>query len=625
MLATAIAARFALLIPGVRHDFQVLGFKGSETISQLYAIHIELVSESPGIDVESLLNRPAFLQFGLRGEGMHGHLEAVFVGESGKRLTRYDLTLVPALHYLQFNHDQRIFQHLTAVQIIAKVLGGRGIQADAYAFHVNNLPVREYCTQYGESDFEFIQRLCSEEGIAWHHRHRADGHTLVFTDNQSFFPKLGETPYRQGSGMAADHPVVSHFSRGSTTRTSKVTRRGYDLNRPGLLRESRMAIDVEPALEDYRYPQVSENEQHGKQRARQALERHRNDHRLARGKSDQPLLRSGHLFGLSGHPSDVCNDMWLLLDVTHEGSQPQVLEEAGAIEDGFYRNRFSAIPWDVIYRPPLVTRKTVLVSQTARVTGPVGEEIFCDEFGRVKVEFHWDRTELDSDKSSCWLRVSSSWAGHGFGAVTVPRVGMEVVVTFLEGDPDQPLVTGCVPNKATPVPYPLPAHKTRTVLRSHSSPASGGYSELSIEDRAGQEKIYLRDQRDLEQEILNDSVTWVGGQAHISVTGDNTTRVGGALVFQAGPQARVTATHVVIEASESLTLAAAGNQILINSAGIFSSVPIVESGVWMAGLSSSSLPAPLSVVTHAKHQAASHCPFCEACLAHDLEVTDGHA
>ncbi|MCF3194266.1 type VI secretion system tip protein VgrG, partial [Pseudomonas bubulae] len=167
MFAPANAAHFTLLIPSVRNDFKVLAFDGTETISRLYAIHIELVSEYPDFDLESLLSQPAFLQFGLDGDGIHGHIEDVFVGESGRRLTRYQLTLVPALHYLQFSHNQRIFQHLTVPQIVAQVLKGHGIQADAYSFHVNTSPEREYCTQYGESDFEFIQRLCSEEGISW--------------------------------------------------------------------------------------------------------------------------------------------------------------------------------------------------------------------------------------------------------------------------------------------------------------------------------------------------------------------------------------------------------------------------------------------------------------------------
>ncbi|WP_339561057.1 type VI secretion system tip protein TssI/VgrG [Pseudomonas sp. EA_65y_Pfl1_P113] len=681
MFAPANAAHFTLLIPSVRNDFKVLAFKGTEAISSLYAIQVELVSESPDFDLESLLSQPAFLQFGLNGEGIHGRIEDVFVGEAGKRLTRYHLTLVPALHYLQFSHNQRIFQRLTVPQIIAKVLNGHGILADAYTFHVSTSPEREYCTQYGESDYEYVQRLCSEDGISWHHQHSEGGHQLVFTDDQTYFPKLGETPYQQGSGLAADHPVVSQFSMRFSTRTNTATRRGYDLKRPSSLLESQFTAEFTPALEDYRYPVLIENEKLGKQRARQALERHRSDYQLAEGKSDQPLLRSGHFFDLTEHPRQQCNALWLLLSVTHEGKQPQALEESvtsdAKPEDGFtqgYRNSFSAIPWDVFYRPPLVTRKRVLVSQTARVTGPAGEEIFCDEYGRVKVEFHWDRAELGSDKSSCWLRVSSSWAGDSFGAVTIPRIGMEVVVTYLEGNPDNPLITGCVPNKVMPVAYALPANKTKTVLRSHSSPASGGYNELSIEDRAGQEKIYLRAQRDIEQVILNDSDTKIGndrseqithdshslisndrfeqvdnnssslikgdelhttqglrntvigGNELISITGNSSTTADGTLVIQAGAHAHVTAANVVVDAGMSLTLSAGGHHIVITPGGIFSSVPIVQGGAPMAGVPAQQalsvipevaevLVAPsLATQTSALIQAARHAaPVCAVC------------
>jgi type VI secretion system secreted protein VgrG len=651
MFGSANTAQFALHIPAVRNDFKVLAFDGVEAISALYAIQVELVNEDPDFDLESLLSQPAFLQFGHNGEGLHGRIEEVFVGEAGKRLTRYHLTLVPALHYLQFSHNQRIFQKLTVPQIIAQVLKGHGIQADAFTFHVSSSPEREYCTQYGENDFELVQRLCAEDGIAWHHQHSPDGHLLVFTDDQTWFPKLGETPYQQDSGMVAEHPVVSQFSMRFRTRTSTTTRRHYDFQRPSLLLESRFTAEFSPELEDYRYPVLIENEKRGKQLARQALERHRTDYQLAEGRSDQPTLRCGHLFELTEHPRKTCNDLWLLLSVSHVGKQPQALEEAITSdvkpEDGFtqgYRNSFSAIPWDVFYRPPMRPRKTVLVSQTARVTGPAGEEIYCDEYGRVKVEFPWCRAELNSEKSSCWLRVSSSWAGENFGAVTIPRIGMEVVVTYLEGDPDQPLITGCVANTVTSVPYALPEHKTKTVLRSHSSPHTGGYNELSIEDRAGQERIYLRAQCDLEQLILNDSDTKIGndrreqitrdshsqinndrfeqvdnhsaslikgdelhttqgvrntvigGNELITITGNSSTTAGGTLVIQAGSHAHVSAANVVINAGTSLTLQAGGQHIVINSSGIFSSVAIVEGGSPVAGLPGQ---AALSVVPQA--------------------------
>ncbi|MDR6918953.1 type VI secretion system VgrG family protein [Pseudomonas sp. 3296] len=227
MFAPANTAQFELLIPSIRNDFKVLAFKGAEAISSLYAIQIELVSESPDFDLESLLSQTAFLRFGLFGEGLHGLIEDVWVSDAGKRLTRYHLTLVPALHYLQFSHQQRIFQQLAVTQIITQVLEGHGIQADAFTFNVSPSPKREYCTQYGESDFIFVQRLCSEEGMAWHHQHNAQGHHLVFTDDQAWFPTLGDTPYWPGSGQVADHLVVSHFSRRVSTRTSQVTRVPY--------------------------------------------------------------------------------------------------------------------------------------------------------------------------------------------------------------------------------------------------------------------------------------------------------------------------------------------------------------------------------------------------------------
>ncbi|MFW0754224.1 type VI secretion system tip protein TssI/VgrG [Pseudomonas sp. H11T01] len=664
MFAPANSAHFELQIPFVRHDFKVLAFEGTEAISTLYAIHIELVSENPDFDLESLLSQPAFLQFGLNGEGLHGRIENVRVGEAGKRLTRYALILVPALHYLQFSHNQRIFQNLTVPQIVAQVLKGHGIQADAYCFKVDASAKREYCTQYGESDFEFVQRLCSEDGISWHHRHGQDGHLLVFTDHQSYFLLLGDTPYQQDSGMVADHPVVSQFSQCFSTRTSKVSGRNHNFKRPNLLQESQFTAKFSPTLEDYRYPLLMDNRERGKVLAKQALERHRADYQLAEGKSDQPILRSGYLFKLTEHPRSKCNDLWLLLSVTHAGKQPQSLEEAithdAKPEDGFtqgYRNTFSAIPWDVFYRPPLVMRKRLLVSQTARVTGPAGEEIFCDEFGRVKVQFFWDRAELNSDKSSCWLRVSSSWAGLDFGAVTLPRVGMEVIVTYREGNPDLPLITGCVPNALTPAPHPLPANKTKTVLRSQSSPRTGGYNELMIEDRAGQEKIYLRAERDFEQLIRNNSDsqidnnrseqvgrnsaslikgdelhttqglrnTVIGGNELISITGSSSTAAGGTVVIKAGTQAHVTATNVVIDAGMSLTLQAGGQHIVITPGGIFSSVPIVQGGAPLAGIAPlqaaealdnetrAIIAIPQSLLTTTKQLASDDCPLCEAC------------
>jgi len=532
MFAPADIAQFLLSIPTVRNDFKVLAFTGVEAISELYAIRLELVSENRNINLESLLNQPAFLQFGLRGEGIHGLIDDIEVGDSGKRLTHYCLILRPRLYQLQHRHNQRVYQHLTVPQIIAKVFKEHGIQADQFRFNIAPKPSlpREYCVQYGETDFEFVQRICFEDGIHWHHEHSSDDHLLVFADNQTDFPILDPARYQQDSGFAAEEPVVSHFGVRLSTRTSQVVRRDYNLKKPDpkgassgaaldpvpSTLHSAVKSDALPVLEDYRYPGRYSTGEVGKQLSQIALEGHRADYQLAKGQSDLANFRCGHLAPLNEHPRQAYNQMWLLVRVEHEGRQPQVLEESASearADGGFsqgYRNHFSAIPWDTFFRPKEPQPKPTLSSQTALVTGPAGEEIWTDEKARVKIQFHWDREGERNEFSSCWVRVASSWAGEGFGHVVIPRIGMEVLVSFVGGDPEQPLVTGCVPNQHTPVPYPLPANKTRSVFKTRSSLGGNGSNELRIEDKKGAEEIFIHAERDQNIEVEHDETHWVG-------------------------------------------------------------------------------------------------------------------
>ncbi|MCB4796622.1 type VI secretion system tip protein VgrG [Pseudomonas sp. NP21570] len=546
MFAPANQAHFTLSLEGVEHDFKVLEFQGREAISQPYRFDLELVSEHPDLDLQSLLHRPAFLAFAPDGSGIHGLVHQAAQGESGKRLTRYRLTIVPQLAYLAHRTNQRIFQHLSVPQIVAQVLEEHGIQADAYRFQLGPViyPPREYCVQYDESDLHFIQRLCEEEGIHYHFQHSAAGHVLVFGDDQTVFPKLAATAYQQDSGLVADQPVIKRFGLRLETRTSRVTRRDYDFEKPRLTMEAAFHSDFQPDLEDYDYPGRFTERTRGKHLSQRALERHRHGYELAEGESDQPQLVSGHFLPLGEHPRSDWNQLWLLTEVLHEGKQPQVLEESitnvpahhglarsplwgeargeGALASSDfqqgYRNHFTATPWDIPFRPALRHPKPkVLSSQTAVVTGPAGEEIHCDEYGRVRVQFHWDREGQADGKTSCWLRVSSSWAGDRYGGIAIPRVGMEVLVTFLEGDPDQPLVTGCLYHKEHQVPYDLPANKTRTVFKTLSSPGGGGYNELLIEDRKGAEQIYIHAQRDWDENIEHDQKIRVGHERHDTV------------------------------------------------------------------------------------------------------------
>ncbi|WP_326480724.1 type VI secretion system Vgr family protein [Pseudomonas soli] len=496
MFAAANQTHFSLHIDGLEHDFQVLAFDGKEAISQPYAIDLELVSEHPSRDLESLLHKPAFLQLGDDGRGLHGLIYRAAQGEAGKRLTRYQVTLRPQLAYLAHRINQRMFQHMTVPKIIAQVLEEHGILANAYQFQLGAVyPEREYCVQYDESNLQFIQRLCEEEGIHYHFRHSADGHQLVFGDDQTVFPKLVQ--FQHDSGLVADTPMIKRFALRLETRTSSVTRRDYDFKKPLIQLEGTVDNHDEPALEDYDYPGRFLDRPRGKHLANRALERHRSDYQQASGDSDQPLLASGHFLTLGSHPNAQWNDLWLLTDVRHQGRQPQVLEEAitsdvDAKFDGFqqgYRNFFVVTPWQQPYRPPLKHPKPkVLGEQRAVVSGPAGEEIYCDEYGRIKVQFFWDREGQADDKSSVWMRVASSWAGQGIAGLQLPRVGMEVLVSFLEGDPDQPLVTGCLYHGVNMPHYKLPDLKTLATIKSKEYKGSRG-NELRIDDTTSEISI----------------------------------------------------------------------------------------------------------------------------------------
>ncbi|MEX7147433.1 type VI secretion system tip protein TssI/VgrG, partial [Pseudomonas aeruginosa] len=440
---------------------------------------------------------------------------------------------------------------------------------------------------------------------------------------QTVFPRLGRpTAYVHDSGLVADEPVIKRFSLRLASRTTRTTRRDYDFEKPRLLLEAgnRPAADApaEPDLEDYDYPGRFVDRQRGKLLSQRALERHRADRRLGEGVSDQPLLVSGHFLEIAEHPRAEWNDLWLLSEVFHEGKQPQVLEEnvtsdTSASTDDFqqgYRNRFLATPWEVFFRPPLEHPKPrVLGSQTAVVTGPPGEEIHCDRYGRVRVQFHWDREGQGDDKSSCWLRVASGWAGNGYGGIVIPRVGMEVLVDFLEGDPDQPLVSGCVYHAAHPVPYELPANQTRSVFKSLSSPGGGGYNELRIEDRKGQEQIFVHAQRDWDENIEHDQKIRVGHERHDTVeansysefkaeehhtvrgerkvelkaddhltVGDSQhVKLGRAYLAKAGREIHLKAGQkMVIEADSELTVKAGGSFIRLDASGIAISGPLAR-------------------------------------------------
>ncbi|ARU87396.1 type VI secretion system tip protein VgrG [Pseudomonas sp. M30-35] len=663
-------AHISLTVSGFSADLQVLKFDGSEALNELYEFDIELVSEKPDLDLNGLINQPAYLSFGPEQKGIHGVVYAAEQGDSGKRLTRYRISLRPQLAYLAHCSDQRIFQHMTVQQIISDVLNKHGIQADAYRFQLGPYvyPERDYCVQYNETDLHFIQRLCEEEGISFHFQHSASGHVLVFGDEQTVFQKLPPLQYQPDSGMAADGAVIKSLLVTLETRSSAASYRDYNFEKPKLTLDGEYQAEFLPALEVYEYPGRFAERPRGKHLAKRALERLRSRYEVAAGRSDASLV-SGSFLSMTNHPRAQYNDLWLIHSVVHQGRQPQVLEESVSgdvkAEDGFtqgYRNSFVATPWDIPFRPALKHRKgKVQGAQRAVVTGPKGEEIYCDEYGRVKVKFFWDRVGQADEQTSCWLRVSNSWAGNSYGAVTIPRIGMEVLVSFFEGDPDQPIVSGCLYHKENAVPYALPENKTCSTFKTNSSLGGAGFNELRIEDKAGQEQIFVHAQRDWDQRVEHDEKIRVGNERHDTVEANSYSdfkaeehrmthldrktavdasdhlnvavtqhaKIGVGQFVEAGTEIHYYAgSKVVIDAGMELTAKGGGSFVKVDPSGItFSGATIKVNSGGAAGVGSGialllpkigkpadqAMPGELPMALTARQVGASRCPICEAC------------
>lgn len=609
MFTPADTPQFTLTLDGVAHDFQVFAFDGREAIGQPYRFQLELVSERPDWPLESLLHRRAFLGLGPGDAGIHGQIAAAAQGDSGHRLTRYRIELVPRLAYLAHRTNSRIFQGLSVPEILAQLLQEHGILDGDYRFALGSTryPPRAYCVQYGESDLAFLTRLCEEEGLHFHHQHRRDSHVLVFGDDATAFPRLAATRYRPGSGLVADEPVISRLAVGLRIRSSASLLRDHDPLHPRLHLQSSTGTAAQPRLEDYGFPGRFTDRAVGQRLNTRRLERLRGDVHQAQGASDQPSLAGGHFLPLEQHPRADWNQLWLLTDVRHQGRQPQVLEESlpqASAEDFYqgYRNTFVARPWTLPFRLPLRhPRPRLLGAQTAVVTGPSGEEIHCDALGRVKVQFHWDRQGQADERTSCWLRVASGWAGAGYGALSVPRIGMEVLVGFLEGDPDQPLVIGCLHHAEHRPPLDLPRDRTRSTFKSLSSPGGNGYNELRLEDRQGQEEIHLHAQRDWDERIGHDHRSEIGHERHqrigansystfhaeehrithgerrtevraddhLDVSESQHLRLDGGLFVEAGSEIQLqSGQKIVLEAGAHLTLKAGGSFVQLDAGGV---------------------------------------------------------
>jgi type VI secretion system secreted protein VgrG len=509
--------------PYTPQDLAVTAFSGREELSRAFAFTLELASvDEAGIQPRQLLGQEGLLSLHDVVNGasrfVHGMIARVeALGERQGRM-RYRALLVPRFWKLHHVRRSRIFQQKSIPEIVHQVLDEAGIAHGARL--EGSYPRLEFCVQYRESDFDFVSRLLEEAGIFYFFEHADGSHTLTLGDGASALSPLpGEAclPFRGPTGADAGEEHVLGVSRAARVRPGAVALRDFDFVRPTLdLSTASKAANANTELEVYDAPGRYVDPGVGRGAAKVRLEELRHDVECCDGDSSSVRLAPGYTFALAEHPDATFEGDYLLVSVEHSGAHES------------YRSRFSAIPSSVPFRPPRRTAiPTIAGAQTAIVVGPSGEEIHTDEHGRIKVRFHWDREAPGDDKSSCWIRVSQAWAGAGWGALYLPRVGQEVIVRFLEGDPDRPLVVGSVYNGENPTPVVLPDEKTTSTLRSSSSPGGDGYNELQFEDAAGQELIHLHGQKNWLIQVENDKEQRVGAYEALKVTGNRTQSVEG--------------------------------------------------------------------------------------------------
>ncbi|MFC3023644.1 type VI secretion system tip protein VgrG [Vibrio zhugei] len=587
---------FSIKIDGLDDDTLVVHrFEGHESLSEsvfkgqpCYGFHyrFELASRQSTITPPQVVDRAVDVTVFRNDEvvqRINGIVRQFTQGDIGHRFTYYSLTLVPTLERLSLRQNSRIFQLKTVPDILSTLLQEMGI--NDYAFNLQRTCAqREFCVQYRETDLAFLHRLAAEEGLVYNFTHEQGKHTLVFTDASANLPSLSApVPYNALAGGTNDEPYISQLNAHTRSEVSSTALQDYSFKKPAYqFAQQARGQNMDYQLTDYEHfdsPGRFKDDESGKAFNQIRLEYLRREAKTFRGKSNQAALRAGYGFTLSEHLDTAMNADYVLVAVTHQGTQPQALEEEGGSGATTYSNQFTAIPSTVNWRATPQPKPLVDGPMMAIVVGPKGEEIFCDDNGRVKVHFPWDRYSSADEHSSCWVRVSQGWAGSQYGMLAIPRIGHEVIVSFLNGDPDQPIITGRTYHATNTAPYPLPDNKTKTVIRSETHQGEG-FNELSFEDQADSEQIHVHAQKDYEGLIENDHTQLIHNDKHLTVDRDSYSQVKNNrhLTIRGESRTKITKNHnvdvkgslqqkvtdkTIVDAGSEVHLKA-GNKIVLN-------------------------------------------------------------
>lgn len=548
--------------PGFAEDFLLINkMSATEGISELFRFDVELLHEESKkgdeptvLDVKKILGQGAGIAVGQR-EGIYRFFNGIIShfsqGNRDADFTIYYATIVPDVWVLTQKAQSRIFQHMSVPDILKKVFTGFKVNYELQG----TFDPRNYCVQYRETDFDFASRLMEEEGIYYYFEHDDKGHTMIVANTPQSHkdcPRKTKIPFFLDVSDKEDFiSSIRTWQVDYKVQPGVVRLWDHCFELPGkkLEAEKKASLQVKTAddkLEIYDYPgeyakrydgidkaggeQASNIQKIFQDNQRTTSVRMQEidaQYKIASGVSDCCTLTAGYRFELEKHPNNDFNGQYVLVSVTHQVEQSPTYDSGMEVTDA-YRNSFTCIPLAIPFRPRRKTLKPVVQgSQTATVVGPAGEEIFTDKYGRVKVQFHWDRDGKNNADSSCWMRVAQGWAGKRWGSIFIPRIGMDCIVDFLEGDPDRPIIVGAVYNAETMPPYKLPDEKTKSTIKSDSSPGGGGFNELRFEDKKGKEQIFIHGERNLDVRIKKDSFEWIGNDRHLIVVKDKLEKVGG--------------------------------------------------------------------------------------------------
>ncbi|MEM7024180.1 MAG: type VI secretion system tip protein TssI/VgrG [Pseudomonadota bacterium] len=532
-----VATRDVVVDNKLGNAFAFRHMAGREALSELFEYRIELLSEDDGIKLEEVLGSTLMLTMSLQGGAtryLHGHVvQFAYAGTDGSYAC-YHARVQPWLWFLSTTEDCRIFQEMSAPDIITEIFGKYSVAN--YTFKLNeDHPVRNYCVQYNENDLNFIKRLCEDDGIFFYFEHSNGEHKLVFCDdNQSYMQRPGyETVpyYSRDDQSRRERDHLYDWRSILDVRPGRFIHTSFDFERPRAELEARRLSPMQHAQSEgeiYSYPACYTDIGRGEHLARVRLEQNQATHKRMRGAGTVAGLSSGQTFSLTNYPRKDQNEHYVVIAVEHEIWADAYRSSSSNGDEEPYLCTIEVQPAAVPFRPPAVTPKPVMAGpESAIVTGPPSEEIWTDQYGRVKVQFPWDRLGQNNEKSSCWIRVSQAWAGSGFGSIQIPRIGQEVLVEFLQGDVDRPIITGRVYNGNNMPPYDLPAGATQSGLKSNSSKGGGGSNELRFEDKKDHEEAFFHAQKDYNAVVENDKTETVKNNETITIEASRTETVKG--------------------------------------------------------------------------------------------------